>query len=471
MHEHEIQKRTSDLGSDIRSGSRQPRCIVPIIYFLLIPSALLSAPLRDWLAVTPRSNTNMIAWEAVYALVAALVLFWSFAIFARWLVVANRLFGRSNQHGSGKSLDLLGNGPVLLVWFWCVIQPVFIVSSGWLECVETFVDGQAMRSMSLILMLLPSLVVLFCIELGRLVGNSQSSHTNTDLSRLNLLMKHFWVHSIYTWLLPFTTGVLVAGVVDGSMLVSNCFLSLGLKGSVIVALVFSIMATVLSPQLFVMLLRVSPIDSSIETRVQQVWRLGSNRLPRILHWPTGCRVANAAVVGMIGCGRKLLLTDALLQLLTDRELEMVVLHELAHCVRFHAWIRILPTLGTIGLLLIAMQLASGVLLSMIGVVLFGAFLAGLIGVCWWTEFDADRIAIKLGAMRDMARQDQNALLNCEAHRRSADELILALRKVYGEGNLRRSSWMHPSCERRMAAIQLRVATSPASVVEIVRADA
>jgi len=216
-----------------------------------------------------------------------------------------------------------------------------------------------------------------------------------------------------------------------------------------------------------MLLRVSPVDLAIESRVIQVWRLGSNRLPKILHWPTGCRVANAAVVGMIGYGRKLLLTDALLQLLTDRELEMVVLHELAHCVRYHAWIRMLPTLGTVGFLLIAMQFASGALLSLICVVLFGVFLLGLIGVCWWTEFDADRIAIKLGARRDSAFQDQNVPLNFEGHGRSADELMLALRKIYGEGNLRRSSWMHPSCERRMAAIQLRAARSPVSVVEIV----
>lgn len=467
MDVHAIQTRSNVLGSDISSGSRQPRCIVPIIYFLLIPSALLSAPLRDWIALTPHTNANVTVWEAVYALFAASVLFWSFAIVARWLVVANKMFGRSNHHSATNRYDLLRNGPALLVWFWCVIQPVFIVSSGWLECIETLSDAQAMRSLHLILMLLPSLVVLFCIELGRFVGSSQSSHACFGLGWVNLLLKHYWLHSIHTWLLPFATGVLVAGVADGSMLVSHCFPSLGLKGSVAAALVFSIVATILSPQLFVMLLRVSPIDPSIESRVIQVWRLGSNRLPKILHWPTGCRVANAAVVGMIGYGRKLLLTDALLQLLTDRELEMVVLHELAHCVRYHAWIRMLPTLGTIGFLLIAMQIASGALLSLICVVLFGVFLVGLIGVCWWTEFDADRIAIKLGARRDSAFQDKNAPLNFEGHGRSADELMLALRKIYGEGNLRRSSWMHPSCERRMAAIQLRAARSPVSVVEIV----
>ena len=423
------------------------------------------------MATTPSANSIATDWGVVYALFAAIVLFWSFAIVTRWLVVANKLFGCTAPSPSAKYFALLKNGHILLVWFWCLIQPVFIVSSGWLMCVETLVDAQAMRSMHLILMLLPSLVVLFCIELGRFVGISQSSHACFGLSRLNLLMKHYWVHSIHTWLLPFATGVLVAGVADGSMFVSHCFPSLGLEGSVAAAILFSIVATILSPHLFVVLLRVSTIDPTIESRVQQVWRLGSNRLPKILHWPTGCRVANAAVVGMIGIGRKLLLTDALLQLLTDRELEMVVLHELAHCVRYHAWIRILPTLGTIGLLLIAMQFASGVLLSLICVVLFGVFLVGLIGVCWWTEFDADQIAVKLGSKRDRAFQGQNAIQNSEGSGRSADELILALRKIYGEGNLRRSSWMHPSCERRMAAIRLRADGSTVSVVEIVRTEA
>jgi Zn-dependent protease with chaperone function len=174
---------------------------------------------------------------------------------------------------------------------------------------------------------------------------------------------------------------------------------------------------------------------------------------------------------MIGYGRKLLLTDALLQILTDRELEMVVLHELAHCIRHHAWIRLLPTLGTIGLLLIAMQFASGALLSLICVVLFGVFLVGLVGVCWWTEFDADRIAVKLGNTRDKAIYGQNTILNSEGIGRSADDLILALRKIYGERNLRRSSWMHPSCERRMTAIRLRAGRSTVSVVEIAPAEA
>lgn len=427
------------------------------------------------MATTPSANANATGLGVFYALFATIILFWSFAIVARWLVVANKIFGRSNPEGAtdgvSKNFVLLQNGPVLLVWFWCVIQPVFLVSSGWFECVETLADAKTLRSMNLILMLSPSLVVLFCIELGRFAGSSQSSHVSFGLSRLNLLMKHFWVYSIHTWLLPFTTGVLVAGVADGSMFASHCFPGLGLKGSVAMALVFSIVATIFSPHLFVILLRVSPVDSSIESRVQQVWRLGSNRIPKILHWPTGCRVANAAVVGMIGTGRKLLLTDALLQLLNDRELEMVVLHELAHCIRYHAWIRILPTLGTIGLLIIAMQFASGVLLSLICVVLFGAFLVGLIAVCWWTEFDADRIAIQLGAMRDRTSMGQDAFLTTEGSGCSEDELILALRKIYGEGNLRRSSWMHPSCERRMAAIRFRAGGSPVSVVEIVRAEA
>ncbi len=449
--------------------SGQPRCIVPVIYFLLIPSALLSPTLRDWIGTTPHANAT--DWELAYSILAALVLFWSFAIIARWLVVANKLFGRAAPSPSAKHFALLKNGHVLLVWFWCLIQPVFITSSGWLECVETFSDARTLRSLNLVLMMLPSLIVLFCIELGRYVGVSRSTEVCGAPSRVRLFLKHYWVHAIHTWLLPFVTGVLVAGVADGSMVVSYCFPSMGLKGSVAVAIFFSIVATILSPHLFVVLLRVSTIDPTIELRVQDVWRLGSNRLPKVLQWSTGCRVANAAVVGMIGYGRKLLLTDALLQILTDRELEMVVLHELAHCIRHHAWIRLLPTLGTIGLLLIAMQFASGALLSLICVVLFGVFLVGLVGVCWWTEFDADRIAVKLGNTRDKAIYGQNTILNSEGIGRSADDLILALRKIYGERNLRRSSWMHPSCERRMTAIRLRAGRSTVSVVEIAPAEA
>jgi len=55
-------------------------------------------------------------------------------------------------------------------------------------------------------------------------------------------------------------------------------------------------------------------------------------------------------------------------------------------------------------------------------------------------------------------------------RTSEDEMIGALRILYGEGNLKRSSWMHPSCEQQITAIRRRAGGSLLSPVEIAGAD-
>jgi Zn-dependent protease with chaperone function len=116
---------------------------------------------------------------------------------------------------------------------------------------------------------------------------------------------------------------------------------------------------------------------------------------------------------------------------------MVVLHELAHCVRYHAWIRMLPTICTVALLLLAMSMLHGVLLAAVCLLLLGGFLVSLVAVCWWTEYDADRVAVKLASQ-----------LRAEY---SAKHLVTALQKIYGSRQTT-SSWLHPSCNQRVSAI-------------------
>lgn len=98
------------------------------------------------------------------------------------------------------------------------------------------------------------------------------------------------------------------------------------------------------------------------------------------------------------------------------------------------------------------------------VVLFAAFLVSLVAECWWTEFDADRIAIQLETKRDFSIEVEVPA------RTSEDEMIGALRTIYGEANLKRSSWMNPSCEQQITAIRRRAGGSVLSPVEIAGAD-
>ena len=110
----------------------------------------------------------------------------------------------------------------------------------------------------------------------------------------------------------------------------------------------------------------------------------------------------------------------------------------------------LPTLAAVALLLGAMTFFSGIWLSMICVAILGFFIASLISTCWWTEFDADRVAIEL------AIRSENGLRRDNRVSVYAQELCDALSKIYGSKNMQQSTWMHPSCSRRIAAIRARV---------------
>jgi Zn-dependent protease with chaperone function len=240
--------------------------------------------------------------------------------------------------------------------------------------------------------------------------------------------------------------IAIAGLVDLGSVTHLTGPGQGLFGTVLFTLATSSIVTLLIPHVFTRLIGAGSIDQEIATIVEQSWRLGSNRVPTILHWPTGCRMANAAVVGLLSYGRKLLLTDALLQRLDDRELSMVVLHEMAHCVRWHAWIRMLPTLVAVALLLSAMTFLSGLWLSLTCFLLLCLFVVSLVSICWWTEFDADRMALEYAIRSHETADRKSGLID------HGQALCDALSKIYGSRNRKRASWMHPSCEQRIAAI-------------------
>jgi len=424
-----------------------------LVTFLILPSALLSVQLLGF------ANDANVLGEVVLPYVdwPAVVKMWMvvgcFGLALRWLEKSQQLCSDTIELSSWYSpVWLLRNSESLLLWLWCLTQPICLVATGWTQWTQSLTTAWRSQAISIAMLLVPSVVLLVLIEAIRVSRDSRRySKDRSRLSRL-LYCKGEITRSIAsTWLLPLSLPVLIAGLVDIGTRANFGETGQGLIGAVLYTLTTSVIVTLLIPHLFTMVIGAGQVDPMIATVVDRTWRIGSKKVPRVLHWPTGCRMANAAVVGLFGFGRKLLLTDALLQRLSDRELSMVVLHELAHCVRFHAWIRMLPTLVAVSMLLIAMLLLSGIWLSVICIVILCLFVAGLVCVCWWTEFDADRIAIELATRSD----DGLPGLPGKGDRGTyAQELSDALVKIYGLRNLRRSSWMHPSCSQRLAAIRL-----------------
>lgn len=182
----------------------------------------------------------------------------------------------------------------------------------------------------------------------------------------------------------------------------------------------------------------SSMEPTFAEHVRGLWRRAGARPPRVLLWPTGCRFSNAAIVNGLG-GKRILITDRLLLNYTMRQMEWIVLHEIAHVNRFHSWIRLLPAWIAVPALLGSLQAFEGwtLVIAMLSIaILFGGL---VIATCWWTEMDADRTAIRLGS--------QWWGLNREE---AASEYIGVLLRIYRDNRTDRTSWTHPSLKQRVA---------------------
>ncbi len=416
-----------------------------LVYFLLLPFALLSIPLQSFAIRVNDTNgqtAQVVDWRV---LINMWLVIGCFGLSARWLGKAqSQYFDAIVDRNQGvrwfAPVWVICNGESLLIWLWCLLQPICLVASGWTHWTQHSITASNSQAWNIAITLAPSAVLLFLIEV---------IYSSRRVFHIVNARKEMTRRIASTWLFPLALPLCIAGLVDLGALANMSRPDEGLLRAIVSTITISVIITVFTPHLFTWLIGAGPIDENLALTIDRTWRLGSENVPRILLWPTGCRMANAAVVGLFRYGRKLLLTDALLQRLNDRELCMVVLHELAHCVRYHAWIRMLPTIVAVAMLLGAMTSLSGLWLSLSCVAILGLFLTGLISVCWWTEFDADRLAIELAIRSgDGASCDNRSRVH-------ALELCSALRKIYGERNRAKCSWMHPSCMQRIAVIRTR----------------
>ncbi len=167
------------------------------------------------------------------------------------------------------------------------------------------------------------------------------------------------------------------------------------------------------------------------------------------------RWAGAAVVGWIPGFRQLWLGDALVEQLSNEEVDVVVMHELAHLQRRHFLWRLVPVLAAclIGMATVSwfsatssyapsessLQLAgqlTGMILAS-GVMIFGISY-------WsrWCELDADTTACQLAKSAcEWSEGDAS---------RAAAVLSKALSKLYrSAGDQDRATWLHPALGARL----------------------
>ena len=109
------------------------------------------------------------------------------------------------------------------------------------------------------------------------------------------------------------------------------------QGEVAYFLTFLVLVAVFGPLMIQKFWRCRPLDKGpVRDRIEQVCQRAGVRYADILFWPLfGGRMITAAVMGLVGRFRYILVTSGLLQYLAPSEIDAVVAHEIGHVKRRH----------------------------------------------------------------------------------------------------------------------------------------
>jgi len=104
------------------------------------------------------------------------------------------------------------------------------------------------------------------------------------------------------------------------------------------AAVVSVVAMlVIVPMLIVAMWSTEPLVGDLRDRLAALARTYRIGYRKILIWRTHSHMTNAAILGYLPFARYFLLTDALLETLSDRQIEAVFAHEVGHGKKRHIW--------------------------------------------------------------------------------------------------------------------------------------
>lgn len=223
------------------------------------------------------------------------------------------------------------------------------------------------------------------------------------------------------------------------------------------------------PKLVTRMIQTEPIEAERQGMIL-AWlsncRVSSHRFLGTVpvRWDTGQRTRNALLAGILPWGRRLILSDRVLDELPREQLMMVVMHELAHAKRFHVPIRMVAIApawflsANLGQWLVAESflpaswgpMAGGVLGLISTVVTLGV-------IAYATELDADRYACRL-ARRAISESEEVAIAgHLDADQRDQAIMRFAsqamgdalINVTAGHPAARRASWLHPSLSMRL----------------------
>jgi STE24 endopeptidase len=225
------------------------------------------------------------------------------------------------------------------------------------------------------------------------------------------------------------------------------------------------------PEILRRILHTEPLPPGpLRERLEMLCKKANLRYRDILLWRTGNTVGNAAVMGLIPRMRYVLLSDVLLESMSDRQIEAVFAHELGHIVHRHmTWFVVFfITLASAGYVLETLlmswlppQMQRDLVMLAIGL---AAFILCFGYLSRRFEHQADVFAARTMEMFHGPAPVTLAMLKPDASYvgpYGAGVFVSALQRVAAVNNIqpKARNWTHGSIDRRMQALQ-ELATNP-----------
>lgn len=191
-----------------------------------------------------------------------------------------------------------------------------------------------------------------------------------------------------------------------------------------------------------------PADHPIAERCAHLCRLMQIHAPQVCFVGQGQQWHGVALIGWTPLFRQLWIGAAVAQKLTAEQLDMVLLHELAHLKRGHCWWRIIPlTVSGIvcaaALMNLPLDSAHGVSQLLIALAFAASMIWMLSSISRRCEMDADRQACYVAAANCAWTDGQPGC--------AMNMLASALVVLHDpEESPTRSQWLHPSLAKRIA---------------------
>lgn len=171
----------------------------------------------------------------------------------------------------------------------------------------------------------------------------------TDISRINYVYSNaaFSIPLLIPWLLlSGISDVLLLLPFDWPKQILNTQM-----GQLAYFLIFLVIAAIFAPVLIQRFWRCRPLEPGGQRRrIADLCRRAGVRYADIVYWPIfGGRMITAGVMGLVSRFRYILVTNALLELLSDEEIDQVIAHEIGHVKRKHLLIYLLFFIGAMAI--------------------------------------------------------------------------------------------------------------------------